>query len=219
MLPLLSRGGILPVVAPRADGTPAANRDGRKADGPAMLQEQPVTAGSSVRGAEGQVVPAGPATRAAPECGHRARLHLMATSLEAPRRGQRVGKNAEDKTARWLLRATGRFYGERGLDSNHPSTCPSNLSAVAQPQHALATATATSPETVHRITNRWGLVATRTPEQTLAALETLVPRERWIDVNRLLMPFGKFICTGALPRCSTCPCRPICPQIGVTRHR
>lgn len=72
---------------------------------------------------------------------------------------------------------------------------------------------------VHRVTNRWGLVQTRTPEQTLAALETHVPRERWIDVNRLLMPFGKFVCEGTLPRCSTCPCRLICPQIGVTNHR
>jgi len=72
---------------------------------------------------------------------------------------------------------------------------------------------------VHRVTNRWGLVQTRTPEQTLAALETRVSRERWIDVNRLLMPFGKFVCEGALPRCSTCPCLPICPQIGITRHR
>jgi len=72
---------------------------------------------------------------------------------------------------------------------------------------------------VHRVTNRWGLVRTKTPEQTFVALQTVVPRVRWIDTNRLLMPFGKFVCTGALPKCSTCPCLPICPQTGVTAHR
>jgi endonuclease-3 len=72
---------------------------------------------------------------------------------------------------------------------------------------------------VHRVCNRWGYVATRTPEQTLAALEAKLPRNHWIECNRLLMPFGKFICTGTLPHCSTCPVRIMCPQIGVTTHR
>ena len=56
---------------------------------------------------------------------------------------------------------------------------------------------------------------TKTPEQTLAVLEKLVPPETWIDVNRLLMPFGKYICTGPLPQCSRCPVRQWCPQVGV----
>ncbi|WP_128544388.1 endonuclease III domain-containing protein [Larkinella soli] len=72
---------------------------------------------------------------------------------------------------------------------------------------------------VHRVTNRWGYVQTRQPEQTLKVLETKVPGERWIDINRLLMPFGKYICTGTLPHCSTCPVREWCEQVGVTRHR
>lgn len=72
---------------------------------------------------------------------------------------------------------------------------------------------------VHRITNRWGLVRTQTPEQTLVALERVVPQAFWVELNRLLVPFGKHICTGRLPRCSSCPLRAFCPRIGVTRSR
>ena len=72
---------------------------------------------------------------------------------------------------------------------------------------------------VHRVTNRWGYVQTKTPEQTLAVLEKQVPVAQWIDINRLLMPFGKHICTGTLPHCSTCPVLAYCEQVGVDRHR
>lgn len=72
---------------------------------------------------------------------------------------------------------------------------------------------------VHRVTNRWGYVRTKTPEQTLAVLEKQVPVEQWININRLLMPFGKHICTGTLPHCSTCPVLDYCEQVGVTKHR
>lgn len=72
---------------------------------------------------------------------------------------------------------------------------------------------------VHRITNRWGYVHTRQPEQTMIALEEKVPKEKWIDINRLLVPFGKHICTGKLPHCSSCPVLDYCRQVGVTKHR
>ena len=72
---------------------------------------------------------------------------------------------------------------------------------------------------VHRVTNRWGYVQTRTPEETMVALETTVPRPNWIEINQLLMPFGKHVCTGKLPRCSTCPVLDSCQQIGVGTHR
>jgi endonuclease-3 len=72
---------------------------------------------------------------------------------------------------------------------------------------------------VHRVTNRWGYVAASTPERTLAALEARLPRRWWVDINRLLVPFGKHVCTGQRPRCSTCPVRPWCRQVGVTTHR
>ena len=72
---------------------------------------------------------------------------------------------------------------------------------------------------VHRVTNRWGYVKAATPEKTMAALEATLPREHWVDINRLLVPFGKHICTGQLPACSTCPVLEMCQQVGVKSHR
>ena len=72
---------------------------------------------------------------------------------------------------------------------------------------------------VHRVTGRWGYVAATTPEKTLSALEKKLPQQYWIDINRLLVPFGKHICTGNRPRCSTCPVLDMCRQVGVTEHR
>lgn len=72
---------------------------------------------------------------------------------------------------------------------------------------------------VHRVVNRWGLLQTKTPEKTMDALEKLLPEKKWIDVNRLLMPFGKHICVLQSPHCSTCPVLDYCRQVGVMKHR
>ncbi|HET9015476.1 MAG TPA: hypothetical protein VFN57_07760 [Thermomicrobiaceae bacterium] len=72
---------------------------------------------------------------------------------------------------------------------------------------------------VFRVTNRWGYVRERTPERTMVALEERLPQRYWVEINRLLVPFGKHVCTGQLPRCSTCPVLPMCRQVGVTAHR
>jgi endonuclease III len=72
---------------------------------------------------------------------------------------------------------------------------------------------------VHRVTNRWGMVKAKTPEDTMAALERVLPRRYWVEINRLLVPFGKSVCTGTAPRCSTCPLNDMCPKVGVTAHR
>ncbi|MDB5729548.1 MAG: endonuclease [Noviherbaspirillum sp.] len=72
---------------------------------------------------------------------------------------------------------------------------------------------------VHRVTTRWGYVHASTPEKTLLALEAALPRRYWIEINRLLVPFGKHICTGNLPHCSTCPVLDMCQQVGVKAHR
>jgi endonuclease-3 len=72
---------------------------------------------------------------------------------------------------------------------------------------------------VHRVTNRWGYVATSTAEKTMKALEAKLPQRYWVEINKLLVPFGKHICTGTAPRCSTCPVLEMCQQVGVTRHR
>jgi endonuclease-3 len=72
---------------------------------------------------------------------------------------------------------------------------------------------------VHRIVNRWGYVSASTPEQTMLVLQKILPERYWIAINALLVPFGKHICTGTAPRCSTCPLLTMCPRLGVTSHR
>jgi endonuclease-3 len=72
---------------------------------------------------------------------------------------------------------------------------------------------------VHRVTNRWGYVATKTPEKTMMALMEKLPRHYWVEINRLLVPFGKHICTLHRPHCSTCPVLEMCQQVGVTNSR
>jgi endonuclease-3 len=72
---------------------------------------------------------------------------------------------------------------------------------------------------VHRVTNRWGLVSEKTPERTMTALEAIVPPRYFLDLNRLLVPFGKHICTARLPHCSTCPVLNYCRQVGVRGRR
>jgi endonuclease-3 len=72
---------------------------------------------------------------------------------------------------------------------------------------------------VHRITNRWGFVFAPAPEQTMLILESKLPKRFWVEINRLLVPFGKHICTPTFPKCSTCPVLEMCRQVGVTRHR
>jgi endonuclease-3 len=72
---------------------------------------------------------------------------------------------------------------------------------------------------VWRVVNRWGYVEGRTPEATLVALERVLPKKYWIEINRRLVPFGKHVCTGFRPKCSTCPVLEYCRQVGVTEHR
>jgi endonuclease-3 len=72
---------------------------------------------------------------------------------------------------------------------------------------------------VWRVANRWGYVSAPTPEKTGQALERVLPRKYWIEINRLLVPFGKHVCTGVRPKCSVCPVLEYCRQVGVTEHR
>jgi endonuclease III len=72
---------------------------------------------------------------------------------------------------------------------------------------------------VHRIANRWGYVTTKTPEQTMARLAEILPERYWIEINERLVPFGKFVCTGVSPKCSTCLLLSMCRQVGVTTRR
>ena len=72
---------------------------------------------------------------------------------------------------------------------------------------------------VHRISNRWGLVRTATPEKTEQALREVLPRRYWLEYNGLLVAFGQTICQPRFPRCPRCPLEKICPKIGVAGAR
>ncbi len=72
---------------------------------------------------------------------------------------------------------------------------------------------------VHRVSNRLGYVATKTPETTEMALRGKLPRQYWIEYNDLLVTWGQNICRPISPFCSKCAIRPYCKQVGVVTHR
>jgi endonuclease-3 len=57
---------------------------------------------------------------------------------------------------------------------------------------------------VHRITNLWGWHATKTPEETRFALQSWLPRDRWREINWLLVGFGQTVCLPVGRRCGEC---------------
>ncbi len=72
---------------------------------------------------------------------------------------------------------------------------------------------------VHRISNRWGYVKTKTPEKTEFALRRRLPKKHWKSYNDILVTFGQNLCVPISPWCSRCPVARYCPRIGVVRHR
>lgn len=63
---------------------------------------------------------------------------------------------------------------------------------------------------VHRISNRAGWVATKTPDQTETMLMKLIPKELWIVTNEPLVRLGQSICKPAKPNCEICPIAKFC---------
>ena len=72
---------------------------------------------------------------------------------------------------------------------------------------------------VHRISNRWGYIKTKTPEKSEFTLRDKLPKPYWIEYNDLLVSFGQHLCRPISPVCSQCPVRKYCAQIGVTVRR
>lgn len=68
---------------------------------------------------------------------------------------------------------------------------------------------------VHRITNLWGWHKTSTPEQTRAELESWLPKEKWHDINHLLVGLGQTICLPVGRKCGECDLAKdkLCPSI------
>ena len=72
---------------------------------------------------------------------------------------------------------------------------------------------------VHRITNRWGYVKTKTPEETEEALRRKLPKQYWITFNDLLVPYGQNLCQPVSPYCRKCKLTEYCERVGVKKSR
>ncbi len=72
---------------------------------------------------------------------------------------------------------------------------------------------------VHRVSNRLGLVRTKTPEKTEAALTAVVPRRYWLAVNELFIEFGKEVCRPIGPRCEACSFTSYCRYYRTVRSK
>ena len=72
---------------------------------------------------------------------------------------------------------------------------------------------------VHRISNRWGYVKTKSPDETEMVLREILPIRFWKGYNDLLVSFGQNLCKPVSPFCGSCPIEDQCPKIGVNRSR
>ena len=63
---------------------------------------------------------------------------------------------------------------------------------------------------VHRISNRLGLVDTKTPEETEMALRGKIPKKYWLDINNTFVMYGQNICKPISPMCDVCKIRKTC---------
>ena len=72
---------------------------------------------------------------------------------------------------------------------------------------------------VHRISNRWGYVKTKSPDETEMVLREILPKRFWKGYNDLLVSFGQNLCKPVSPFCGACPIGDQCPKIGVNRFR
>ena len=72
---------------------------------------------------------------------------------------------------------------------------------------------------VHRISNRWGYVKTRRPDETERVLRSTLPKKYWNIFNDLLVPYGQNLCRPISPFCSICRIGPFCDRVGVEKSR
>lgn len=72
---------------------------------------------------------------------------------------------------------------------------------------------------VHRISNRLGLVKTKTPEQTEFTLRKKLPQKHWLIYNDLLVTYGQNLCVPISPWCSKCKIFKYCKRVGVKKFR
>ena len=63
---------------------------------------------------------------------------------------------------------------------------------------------------VHRISNRLGLVDTKTPEDTEQELMKKIPKKYWIEINDIFVMYGQNICKPINPMCDVCKIKRNC---------
>jgi len=68
---------------------------------------------------------------------------------------------------------------------------------------------------VHRISNRWGYISTRTPLESELDLRKILPHRHWQHYNSFLVAFGQNLCTPRRPRCGECPIHQHCQRVGL----
>jgi endonuclease III len=72
---------------------------------------------------------------------------------------------------------------------------------------------------VHRITNLWGYVRTKTPDESEIELRAKLPKRHWKSFNDILVTFGQNLCVPVSPWCSKCPISSLCPRFGLKKWR
>jgi len=72
---------------------------------------------------------------------------------------------------------------------------------------------------VHRISNRIGLVKTKSPDETEIELKKIIPEKYWIKLNEILVVYGQKICKPISPLCSSCFIYKYCDRINVKSAR
>ena len=72
---------------------------------------------------------------------------------------------------------------------------------------------------VHRISNRFGYIRTKTPEESEFALRKKLPKKHWMGYNALLVTWGQNICRPVSPLCSRCAVSEYCQRKHVTMSR
>lgn len=63
---------------------------------------------------------------------------------------------------------------------------------------------------VHRISNRLGLVDTKTPEETELELMKKIPKKFWLEINDTFVMYGQNICKPISPQCNVCKIKNRC---------
>jgi endonuclease-3 len=63
---------------------------------------------------------------------------------------------------------------------------------------------------VHRISNRIGIVNTKSPEATENVLQKSIDKKYWIRVNETFVTFGQNICLPIKPKCNVCQLTKMC---------